>query len=184
MLGCGQERAVQSGPAYLRLQAAQGGHLPEQGVTGLRGCGPHRAILPMGVGVSACQQLAAGHLHSPTQGGLVFLHLSQQTGSPSCSISAPNPKAVLRDIGYLGPWFLSQGQAGTLAQMYVWPSRRTPGDHVHSIVQIGRIQPSVLVLINPVKKDTALTNPAECGLGGWRRHVPLTQAAPLCPVPT
>lgn len=46
--------------------------------------------------------------------------------------------------------------------------------------QIGRIQPCVLVPINPAKKDTALTKYPECGFGGWW-HLPLPIQSPPLP---
>lgn len=109
-------------------------------------------------------------------------------GSPQqarrAAVPALDPAAVLRDVGCLGPSFTSSGTSwgsGPRVWVALEPGSWRPCARQF---QIGRIQPCVLVLNNPAKKDTARTNYPECGLGRGQRHLPVsTQSSPPPPCP-
>lgn len=97
----------QAGPACPRLQAAQRGHLPEQGVTSMQERGPHRVIRTMRArGIFLPPGLELVILAQPHSRGAGLPPPVTAAGSLSCSVSAPDTKVILRDMGCLAPHLL------------------------------------------------------------------------------
>lgn len=88
------------------MLGSTGGHLPEQNVTSMQGYGPCRAIRTIGVrGICLSPGLKL-MTFTHAQMGPISLHLSEQQAL-HLDVPAPDPTAILRDMGYLGPSFAS-----------------------------------------------------------------------------